>query len=373
MKTSEINLFSPVKIGPYDLKNRIAMSAMTRCRTGQGSIPNEMNVIYYAQRASAGIIMTEAAQISPQGIGYMNTSGIHTSEQAGGWKAVTDAVHGKGGLIFIQLMHCGRVSHPFLMENGELPVAPSAVKPEGEVYTPEGKLPFEMPRALETDEIRGIVNDYRIASRFALDAGFDGVEVHAANGYLPNQFLEDGSNLRTDRYGGTLENRARFVLEIIEAVTEVLGGDRVGIHLSPCNPFNSMHDSNPEEMYSHLVNELNQFNLAYLNVVEIDLSGPGTFEMPNFNAALNYITYELRKIFKGPYVTNGGYDLETGNAVLESGDSDIVSYGRHLLANPDLAERFAENVPLNIPDYNTFYLGEEKGYIDYPFLNNSEE
>ncbi len=372
MKTSEINLFSPIKIGPYDLKNRIAMSAMTRCRSGQDHIPGEMILTYYAQRASAGIIMTEAAQVSPQGIGYMNTPGIHTHEQARGWKAVTNAVHEKGGKIFIQLMHCGRVSHSLLMENREQPVAPSATRPEGEVYTPEGKMPFETPRALETEEIQGIINDYCTASRFALDAGFDGVEVHSANGYLPNQFLEDGTNLRTDVYGGPVKNRARFVLEIIEAVTGVCGGDRVGIHISPCNPFNSMHDSNPEETYSYLVSELNNFNLAYLNVVEIDLSGPGTYEMPNFNGALNFITFELRKIFRGPYITNGGYDLETGNAVLGSGDADIVSYGRHLLANPDLPERFARNAPLNIPDFNTFYLGEEKGFIDYPFLDKKE-
>ena len=368
MKISDINLLSTVKIGPYELKNRVAMSAMTRCRTGQNNVPNEMNVTYYAQRASAGLIMTEATQISPQGIGYMNTPGIHTPEQTMGWKPVTDAVHEKGGIIFLQLMHCGRVSHPLLMEGGESPVAPSSIILEGEVYTPKGKLPYEVPRALETDEIPAIVNDYRNASRFALDAGFDGVEVHAANGYLPNQFLESGSNQRTDRYGGTIQNRARFVLEVIDAVTGICGQDRVGLHISPCNPFNSMNDADPEETYQYLVNEVNAFELAYLNAVEIDLSEPGAYDMPNFNAALNYITFELKKIFSGTYITNGGYDLESGNAVLSSGNADIVSYGRHILANPDLPERFARNAPLNEPDPNTFYLGEEKGYIDYPFL-----
>ena len=327
-----------------------------------------MNVTYYAQRASAGLIMTEATQISPQGIGYMNTPGIHTPEQAMGWKAVTNAVHEKGGIIFLQLMHCGRVSHPLLMEDMDPPVAPSSIILEGEVYTPEGKLPYEVPRALETEEIPGIVNDYRTASRFAMDAGFDGVEVHAANGYLPNQFLESGSNKRTDIYGGTVKNRSRFVLEVIDAVTGVWGRDRVGLHISPCNPFNSMSDSDPEETYQYLVKEINAFDLAYLHAVEIDLSEPGTYDMPNFNAALNYITFELRKIFSGTYITNGGYDLETGNAVLSSGDADIVAYGRHMLANPDLPERFAANAALNEPDPDTFYLGEEKGYIDYPFL-----
>jgi N-ethylmaleimide reductase len=368
MNTEGINLFTPGQIGPCALKNRIAMAAMTRCRAGEGNVPQDMNVTYYNQRASAGLIVTEATQVSPQGIGYMSTPGIHNPDQARGWKAVTDAVHEKGGFIFVQLFHCGRISHPMLQENGELPVAPSAIKPEGEGYTPEGKLPFETPRALETEEIPEIVNQFRTAANYAKEAGFDGVEIHAANGYLPHQFLEDGTNRRTDHYGGPLENRARFVLEIVEAVAGVWEGNRVGIHLSPCNPFNSMHDSNPEELYTYLTNELNRFNLAYLNIVEIDLSDNGSYEMPNFNAALNNITYKLRKIFTGPYITNGGYDLESGNLVLNAGDADIVSYGRHLLANPDLTERFASKAPLNSPDPNTFYLGGEEGYIDYPFM-----
>ncbi|UCH81334.1 MAG: alkene reductase [Nitrospiraceae bacterium] len=368
MGTDEIHLFTPGQIGPCMLKNRIAMSAMTRCRAGVGNIPQDMNVTYYTQRASAGLIITEAAQVSPQGIGYMSTPGIYTPDQVKGWKAVTDAVHEKGGIIFIQLFHCGRISHPLLQEKSELPVAPSAVKPEGEVYTPEGKLPFEIPRALETEEIPGIVNQFRTATEYAKQAGFDGVEIYAANGYLPHQFLEDGTNQRTDHYGGPVENRARFLLEIVEAVTGVWEANRVGIHLSPSNPFNSIHDSNPEELYTYLTHELNRFNLAYLNIVEIDLSDPGTNEMANYNAALNHVTYEIRKIFTGPYITNGGYDLETGNAVLEAGDADIVSYGRHLLANPDLAERFVSKAPLNSPDPDTFYLGGEKGYIDYPFM-----
>jgi N-ethylmaleimide reductase len=367
MNSHEINLFTPVKIGPCELKNRIAMSAMTRCRAGEGNVPREINATYYVQRASAGLIVTEATQVSSQGIGYMNTPGIHTPDQVAGWKVVTDAVHERGGTIFLQLFHCGRVSHPLLQEKGEPPVAPSAMAPEGEVYTPDGKRPFETPRALQTEEIPEIVNQFGIASKYAMEAGFDGVEIHAANGYLPNEFLEDGTNHRKDHYGGSVENRARFVLDIVGAVTEVWGGNRVGIHISPCNPFNSIHDSDPEETYSYLVSKLNPFNLAYLNVVEIDLSDPGTYDMPNYNAALNYITYKLRNIFKGPYMTNGGYDLETGEAVLASGDADIVSYGRLLLANPDLRDRFAKKAPLNNPDPSTFYLGDEKGYTDYPF------
>lgn len=368
MSSHQINLFTPVKLGPYELKNRIAMSAMTRCRAGEGHVPQQMNVQYYVQRASAGLIITEATQVSRSGIGYMNTPGIHTPDQAKGWKSVTDAVHEWGGIIFLQLFHCGRISHSLFQEKGELPVAPSAIRPEGEVWTPDGKRPYETPRALRTEEVPEIVNQFREASKYALEAGFDGVEIHAANGYLPDQFLQDGTNRRTDQYGGSVENRARFTLEIVEAVTEVWGGDRVGVHISPCNPFNSINDSNPEETFPYLVKELNRFHPAYLNVVEIDLSDPGSHETAEYNAALNYISYMLRNVFNGVYISNGGYDLDTGNSVIASGDADIVSYGRPFISNPDLPERFAKKAPLNIPDQSTFYAGDEKGYIDYPFF-----
>jgi N-ethylmaleimide reductase len=366
MTSIDINLFSPAVLGPYELPNRIVMSAMTRCRAGKGNVPQKMNAIYYSQRASAGLIITEASQVSQQGIGYIHTPGIHTPEQVEGWKLVTDAVHSRNGRVFLQLFHCGRISHSSFQDDRNLPVAPSAVRPEGEVWTYEGKEPFETPRELSTPEIQVIIDQFRAASEKAYASGFDGVEIHAANGYLPDQFLQDGTNKRTDRYGGSIANRSRFILETTEAVVSIWGSDRVGVHISPCNPFNNMHDSNPEATFLYLVKELNHFNLAYLNVVEINLSDPYTY-----NASLNSITHEIQKIFKGLYITNGGYDFKTSESVLASGYADIVAYGRLFLANPDLPERFVKRAPLNTPDTTTFYFGGEKGYIDYPFLGES--
>jgi N-ethylmaleimide reductase len=296
-------------------------------------------------------------------VGYAFTPGIHSSAQVEGWKKVVEAVHERGSRIFIQLFHAGRISHPDLQEVAALPVAPSAIRPEGNAFTAGGFKPFVTPRALETDEIAGVIEQFRTAAERALAAGFDGVELHAANGYLPCQFIEDGTNRRADRYGGSPENRARFALGAVEAITAVWGGERVGVHISPGNPFNSMHDSDPAATYSSLVDGLNRFGLAYLSVVEIDFHNPGGYQ-----AGLNEVTRGLRSAYQGTYMTNGGYGRESGTAVLASGDADLVSYGRLFLANPDLPERFRKKASLNAPDESTFYGGDEKGYTDYPSL-----
>ena len=359
-----MNLFSFYKLGPYELKNRMVMAPMTRNRAGKGNSPQLVNALYYAQRAGAGLIITEASQISPQGLGYPDMPGIYSPEQISGWRLVTDLVHKRGGLIFLQLFHCGRVSHPSLQPEGAAPVAPSAIKPEGEAMTYEGPQPFVEPRALETEEVAGIVEQFRQGAENAREAGFDGVELHAANGYILDQFLRDGSNQRSDQYGGSVENRARFLFEVTEAVVNVWGEGRVGVHISPENPFNDMHDSDSELLFKHVAGELNRFLLAYLHVVEIDLTNPA-----DYCGALNPITKKLRGIYKGTYMTNGGYDRHRAERVLETADADLVSFGRLFLANPDLPERFKKGAPLNEPDETTFYGGDETGYTDYPSLN----
>ncbi len=357
------SLFSPVKLGRYTLPNRIVLAPLTRNRAGEGLAPTALNALYYEQRSSAGLIISEASQISPQAMGYPNTPGIYSPEQVSGWRLVTDAVHAKGGKIFLQLWHVGRISHPSLQPNGEIPVAPSAIAPEGEAATYTGMQPFVTPRALELAEIPQIIEQYRLGAKNALEAGFDGVEIHSANGYLLDQFLQDNSNHRTDIYGGSVENRARLLMEVTEAVTEIWGGDRVGVRLSPSGTFNSMYDSNRTAIFSHVAAELNRFNLAYLHLVAPRVEGFGTAEgQPELDAAF------FRTIYNGTIMTAGGYTLETGNTAIASGDADLVAYGRIYIANPDLVERFAANAPLNTPDRNTFYGGDEKGYTDYPFM-----
>ena len=362
-----MKLLSSYQLGPYELKNRMVMAPMTRNRAGRGNAPQPMNALYYAQRAGAGLIITEAAQVSPQGLGYPDMPGIYSPEQIAGWRLVTDLVHKRGGVIFLQLFHCGRISHPSLQPGGATPVAPSAIKPKGEAMTYQGPRPFVEPRALKTEEIPEIIEQFRRGTENAREAGFDGVELHAANGYLIDQFLRDGTNQRRDQYGGEVNNRARFLLEVTEAVINVMGDGRVGVHISPENPFNDMYDSNSESLFSHLAEGLNRFPLAYLHVVEIDLSNPAVF-----NGALNPITQKVRGIFKGTYMTNGGYDRNMAERVLERGDADLVSFGRLFLANPDLPERFSKDAPLNEPDPNTFYGGDEKGYTDYPFVASAK-
>ena len=338
------------------------MAPLTRNRAGDGNVPGQLNATYYTQRVSAGLIIAEATQVSPEGLGYPATPGIHSAAQVAGWKLVTDAVHQHGGRIFLQLWHVGRISHPDLQPGGALPVAPSAIAPTvGQAATYEGMKPFVTPRALETSEIPGIVEQYRQGAKNALEAGFDGVEVHGANGYLLDQFLRDGTNKRTDEYGGSIENRARLLLEVTQAVTEVWGAGRVGVRLSPSGTFNDMHDSDPLATFGYAAEALNRFGLAYLHLIEVveaDLRHGGT-EVP---------TSYLRDRFTGTLMVNGGYDLDKSNAVLSSHKADLVAFGTLFIANPDLPQRFALNAPLNPADPSTFYGGGEKGYIDYPFL-----
>ena len=354
------DLFSSLTLGAYELSNRIVMAPLTRSRAGEGNVPQALNADYYAQRASVGLIVTEATQISPEGVGYPATPGIHSAEQVAGWKRVTDAVHDAGGRIFLQLWHVGRISHPSFQPDDALPVAPSAIRPEGEVSTADGHRPFVTPRALEAHEIAGVVDQYRGAAENAFDAGFDGVEVHAANGYLLDQFLRDGSNRRDDQYGGAIENRARLLMEVLQTVTEVWGGDKVVHRLSPGNAFNSMYDSAPDETFGYVVQAINRFGLAYLHVVE-------------FGAGEVFDAHLLRAAFHGPYMANGGYDREHAAAALASGAADAVAFGQLIIANPDLAARFQSGADLNDPDPATFYGGDEAGYTDYPFLNSNTQ
>ena len=355
-----LDLFSPVKLGSMQLSNRIVMAPLTRNRAGEHGVPQPLNVTYYEQRASAGLIVTEATPISAMAHGYPALPGIYTDAQVAGWKKITDAVHAKGGKIVIQLWHVGRISHPTLLPDGALPVAPSAIKPAGKAFTYQGLVDYVEPRALDANELSSIVADYVHATKSALAAGFDGVEIHAANGYLLDQFLRDGTNQRTDQYGGSFENRARFLLEVTKAVVDVAGSDKVGLRISPVNPFNDMKDSNPQALFNFVTESLNQFNLAYLHVVEGGIHGGGIADPFDFDA--------LRKLFKGPYMANLAYDKARGNAVVASGHADVVAYGVPFIANPDLVERFRTDAPLNEADSSTFYGGTEKGYTDYPFI-----
>ena len=347
-------LFTPFELGPITLGNRILMAPMTRNRAGTGDVPHALNAEYYAQRATAGLIVTEASQISPQGKGYPGTPGIYSAEQVAGWRLVTDAVHKKGGRIFLQLWHVGRISHPTLQEGGQLPVAPSALKPDGNAMTGQGLVPFVEPRALALEEIPGIVATFRQAAINAKAAGFDGVEIHGANGYLLDQFLRDGTNQRTDAYGGPVENRARLLLEVVEVVSTVFGASRVGVRLSPVNPFNDIADSDPQATFDHVASQLGGRGLAYLHVVQM---GTAPFDWQR-----------LRQAFGGTFVVNGGYDRVKAEAAIDGGAADLVAIGVPFLANPDLVERLQRNAPLNTPDQATFYGGAGEGYTDYPTL-----
>ena len=356
-----IDLFSPYRLGPLQLPNRMVMAPMTRNRAGPGNVPGPLNATYYAQRAGAGLIVTEGTQVSPRGQGYVATPGIHSAEQVNGWKLVTKAVHAAGGRIFAQLWHVGRISHPSLQPNGEAPLAPSALRPAGEVHTAQGMRPFATPRALETNEIAGIVEEYRRGAANAKEAGFDGVELHGANGYLVDQFLRDKTNQRTDRYGGSALNRARFLVEVTEALTGVWGGERVGVRLAPTNPFNDIADSNPAATFATAVGELNRFGLGYLHIVEPLPSDPvAAGERPDIRF--------FRRLWRGTLMGNKGYDLARANAVLREGSADLISFAALFLANPDLPERFRRAAALNPPDRATFYGGAEHGYTDYPAL-----
>lgn len=355
-----MNLFSPIKIGHYHLQNRIFMAPMTRCRSSDGNVPNEMMAHYYAQRASAGLIITEATQISTRGIGYPHTPGIHTTAQVKGWKQVTKAVHEKGGRIFLQLWHVGRISHP-AFHNGQLPVAPSAIKPVGSIYTPEGMKEFVIPHPLSVDEIKNVVQDYVTGAKNAIEAGFDGVEIHGANGYLIDQFLRDGSNHREDAYGGSVENRAKFLLEIVRGIIAAIGSDKTGVRLSPSGTFNDMKDSDPLSHFSYICEILNEFDLAYLHIIDA-LEG-------DIRHGANVVELSvLREAYKGVLLANGGYTQERGTKTIQSGLADAVAFGARFLANPDLPERFKANAALNTPNPDTFYTQGEQGYLDYPTL-----
>lgn len=361
MTTPLVDVFSPLQLGPLRLPNRIVMAPMTRNRAGEGNVPGDLVREYYRQRASAGLIITEGAQVAPLGQGYPFTPGIHSPEQVAGWRRVTEAVHARGGRIFLQLWHVGRISHPSLLPGGALPVGPSALQPAGQVYTFEGLQDFVTPHALAPDEIPGIVDEFRSGARNALEAGFDGVEVHGANGYLLDQFLRDGTNRRDDAYGGSVANRARLMREVTEAVCAIWGADRVGLRLSPLNPFNDIRDADPEATFGHLVECLNPLGLAYLHINEQGAEAPGA-------AGPAFDLRKLRALFKGIYMVNAGYDKARANAALAAGEADLVAFGVPYIANPDLPERFAQDAPLNSADPATFYGGDAGGYTDYPAM-----
>ncbi len=362
---TDTDLFSPVKLGPITLANRIVMAPLTRSRAGAGDTPRALNAEYYGQRATAGLIISEATQISQQGKGYAYTPGIYTDAQVEGWKLVTSAVHAKGGKMFAQLWHVGRISHESLQPNGGLPVAPSAIRPDGQAFTEEGFKPHPTPRALETDEIPGIVADYAHAAECAKRAGFDGVEIHAANQYLLEQFVRDSSNVRTDRYGGSIENRTRIVLEVAEAVTAVWGGgERVGIRLSPTSPGLGPNDSNPWPVYSYLVEQLNRFGLVYAHMIEGTTQGTRD-ELPGFSYQ------KLRGIFKGMYMANNGFTRDMALTARRENLADLICFGRPFIGNPDLVERLRENAPLVDAPKEGWYGGDAKGYTDWPALQNA--
>ncbi len=357
-------LFTPFNLRGLELKNRMVMAPLTRDRAIPGAdAPQALNAEYYAQRAGAGLIISEATQSSPTAKGYAWTPGIYSQEQVAGWKLVTDAIHAQGGKIFAQLWHVGRISHPSLQPNNAAPVAPSAIAPKGQsTFIETGAFaPIGTPRALELSEIAGVIDDYRKATQNAMRAGFDGVEIHAANGYLIQQFLSDGSNHRTDHYGGSINNRLRFALEVIEAVSAEIGADRTGIRLSPVTPVNDIFDSAPATVYFPLVKAIDQLKLAYIHVIEGETRGARDVGGFDFHA--------LRKEFNGAWMVNNGYTRELAIEAISSGYASLVAFGRLYIANPDLAQRFKINAPLNALDTTTLYGGAAKGYTDYPALD----
>lgn len=357
------DLFSPMTLGALSLANRIVMAPLTRSRMGADGVPNEMHARYYAQRASAGMIISEATNISAQARGYDLTPGIWTEEQVAGWKLVTDAVHAAGGLIVCQLWHVGRFSHVDLQPDGAAPVAPSAIKAEGQTFTENGMMDVSMPRALETSEIPGIIEQYRHAARCAKRAGFDGVEVHSANSYLLDQFVRDSTNQRNDQYGGSIENRSRLTLEVTDAVVEIWGHDRVGIRLSPVTPDagNTPLDSQVMQTYGYLIEQLNRFQLAYMHFVE---GATATSRVVPDNVDLD----ALRALFTGPFIGNNNYDLELAVTRRAQGKIDAVAFGRPFIANPDLVRRLQEGAELAVAPRETYYGNGAAGYTDWPTL-----
>jgi N-ethylmaleimide reductase len=356
------DLFETFRLGDLTLANRMVMAPMTRNRAGENGVVPPVMAAYYRQRASAGLIITESTPVSPEGVGYPATPGIHTEAQAASWRGVTDAVHAAGGHVFVQLQHCGRISHLSLLPHNATPVAPSALRPEGQAVTYTGMQDFVTPRALETREIPGIVAQFQHAAEMAQRAGFDGVEVHGANGYLVDQFLRDGSNHRTDAYGGSVRNRMRLLNEILDAVCALWPARRVGVRLSPENSFNSMFDSDPQAHFGYFIEQLSPRGLAYVHVLEGDMMTKAS--------ALDYLA--LRERFSGTCIANNGYDLVRAQTAIRRGTADLIAFGIPFLANPDLLRRYRENLPLNAADPSTFYGGAEAGYTDYPFYRGEE-
>ena len=359
-------LFEPFPLGNLILKNRIIMAPLTRNRATRGTdAPEALHAQYYEQRASAGLIISEATQISPVGKGYAFTPGIYSREQIAGWKKVTQAVHSKDGAIFAQLWHVGRISHPSLQPHGALPVAPSAIAPKDQKTFIETNefIEIGVPRALSLDEIAKIIDEYRMAAKNAMEAGFDGVEIHAANGYLIHQFLCDGSNHRTDQYGGSVSNRLRFAIEVIEAIVSEIGPQRTAIRLSPISPTNAMFDSAPADLFFPLIHEINRLKLIYVHVIEGATGGARELHGFDFHA--------LRNSFQGAWMVNNGYTKETAIEAIVSGYADLVAFGKLFIANPDLVARFKQNAPFNPLDKTTLYGGDAKGYTDYPSLSTN--
>ncbi|SDF69441.1 alkene reductase [Phytopseudomonas seleniipraecipitans] len=353
-------IFEPFTLGALTLDNRIVMAPLTRNRAGKGLVPSELAATYYAQRASAGLIISEATQVSAQAQGYQDTPGLYTAEQIAGWRKVTDAVHAKGGRIFVQLWHVGRVSHVDLQPGGNAPVAPSAIRAATKTFVNNGFHDVSEPRALELDELPALVEDFRQAAANAIAAGFDGVEVHGANGYLLEQFVKDGANQRTDRYGGTIENRARLLLEVTAAVAKEIGAERTGVRISPVSPASDISCSDPQPQYDYIVEQLNALGVVYLHVVEGATGGPRDVAPFDYDA--------LRSRFKQVYLANNGYDLDLATDRIAQGKTDLVAFGRAFISNPDLVERLSANAPLAPLDPATLYGGGAKGYTDYPAL-----
>lgn len=361
------DLFSPTSLGSLELPNRMVMAPMSRSRAMDGGVPGQLMVEHYGSRATAGLIISESAPVSRQGVGYPNTPGIFTPQQTAGWLRVMNSVRSKGGRMFAQLQHCGRISHPSHQEDNAVPVAPSAVKPAGFAFTASGYQDFETPRQLDIAEIADVVDQFRLAAQNALDAGFDGVEVHGANGYLIDQFLRDGTNQRTDAYGGTIQNRTRFLQEVLDAVISVFPADRIGVKLSPENNFNGMSDTDPQRHFEAIVQAIADMEVGYLHVTEASMGLTGHIE----GSAKDVDYSKLRSHFPGTYIANNGYSKAAANAAIQSGHADLVAFGAPFLANPDLVRRYREDLPLNTVDKTTFYVGGETGYNDYPFADRS--
>ena len=357
-------LFEPFKLGLITLPNRLVMAPLTRNRAVEGLVPSPLAVGYYGQRASAGLLITEASQDSQQGQGYQDTPGIYSKEQVAGWRKVTDRVHARGGRIFLQLWHVGRISHVSLQPTGGAPVAPSAVRARGKTFVGGTFVDISEPRALELSEIPGIIESFRRGAANALEAGFDGVEIHGANGYLLDQFAKNGANRRTDAYGGSIENRARLMLEVASVVTSEVGAERTGIRISPVTTSNDISDSNPQPLFDHITDRLNALNLAYIHVIEGATGGPRDIAPFDYGS--------LRRRFRGAYVANNGYDFELANKALTANEADLIAFGKPFIANPDLVERLRLGAPLNTPDKATFYGGGAKGYTDYPSLEAAD-